>query len=290
MKLQTLYLSRKLGVPVVFRSIDILHQLVISSVLAPVTRFLERKIYSNVDLILTISPRLSRYVTGFGVSEEKVKILPLGVDTEKFRPDEENAELRRKWGLGDCPVIVFMGTLFTFSGLDDFIRQFPQVLGEVPEARLLIVGDGPQRPKLERMITEMGLTERVIITGFQPFELMPQYINLATVCINPFHVNDTTRDIFPTKIVQYMACGKPVSATPLPGLKAIVDGDEQGILYANSYASMAANVISLLQSIERRQYVGQAALDYVKQTHSYDMITRRLEAVLSELTAMKRAI
>ena len=80
--LQTIHLAKKFGVPVVFRSIDILNQLTPTRLLSPITRLLERKVYSSADLILTISPRLSQYVTGMGAPESRVKLLLLGVDTD----------------------------------------------------------------------------------------------------------------------------------------------------------------------------------------------------------------
>ncbi|HJX12043.1 MAG TPA: glycosyltransferase family 4 protein [Dehalococcoidales bacterium] len=287
--LQTIGAARGPGVPVVFRSIDILHELVSNSLLSRLTLWLEKKIYSRVDLVLTISPRLSRYVTEKGAPPERVRLLPLGVDTDLFRPGTEDAGLRRQWGLGEGPVVEFIGTLFDFSGLDDFIRRFPEVLKRVPEARLLIVGDGPQRPRLEKEIAAAGLGGRVVITGFQPFEAMPRYINLAAVCINTFRLTEATRDIFPTKIVQYLACGRPVVATPLPGMQSIVAGEGQGVVYAGA-EDMEARVADLLESAEKRRELGRAAREYARQTHGYDGIVKELEAVLAELAGRGKAI
>ncbi len=284
---QTIRLARQFGVPVVFRSIDILNQLVPHAALSPITRCLERKIYSQADLILTISPRLSRYVTNMGADGNKVKLLLLGTDTRTFRPGRVNDTLRDKWGLGK-DVIIFIGTLFDFSGLDDFIHQFPEIRQKVPQAQLLIVGDGPQRPKLERLISEMALAQQVIITGFQPYETMPDYINLASICLNPFRATGATRDIFPTKILQYMACGKPVLATPLPGLQEIAKGEQEGMVYAGSPEEMANLAIELLQSESRRRQLGQNALEYVSQNHSYDKIVQQLESEFSELIVGKQ--
>ena len=275
---QTVHIAKKLGVPVIFRSIDILNQLTPSPLLAPVTRLLERHVYANVDLILTISPRLSDYVAGLGARRERVRLLPLGIDTGVFRPGLDTDGLRAQWNIeDDAPVVVFIGTLFDFNGLDVFLRRFGEVLEQVPETRLLIVGDGPQRPELERIIAETGLTGNVTITGFQPYDTMPLYMNLATVLINTFLITDATRDIFPGKIVQYQACGKPIVATALPGLTAIVPGEEQGIVYSESPGGMAEKIAALLQSEERRRELGQAALTYVKQAHSYDRIVQELE-------------
>ena len=282
--LQTIHLARKFNIPVVFRSIDILHQLVPYPALRFPTRLLEREVYSRVHMILTITPKLSRYVIDMGAEEDKVKLLLIPVDTDLFHPSPDSAEIRHKWGLDENDqVIVFIGTLFEFSGLDGFIHKFPQIVEQVPEVRLLIVGDGPQRPKLEGIITELGLQKRIIIIGFQPYQAMPQYMNLAAICINPFHITEATRDIFPSKIVQYLACGKAVVATPLPGIIAVIPGDQQGLVYANSGNEMAKEVVYLLKSPEHRQQLGYAGLNYVKQVHSHKVIAHQLEARLEEV-------
>ncbi len=287
--LQTIRLAKKLDVPVVFRSIDILGELTPSALLAPVTRMLEKKVYSKSDLIMTISPKLTDYVMNMGAKRENVKLLPLGVDTRSFRPDIDTAEVREKWGLGkETPVIVFIGTLFDFSGLDIFIRRFHEILESVPEARLLIVGDGPQHPALGKIITEEGLDGQITITGFQPYETMPAYMNLAAVLINTFLITDATRDIFPGKIVQYQACGRPSVITALPGVTAIVQGEEQGIVYTESPADMPAKIVPLLESEERCRTLGQAALNYVQQVHSYDKIVQQLESELIEIIDRKK--
>ena len=281
--LQTIYLARKLNIPVVFRSIDILNQLVPYPLLRPPTRILEKKVYSSVDMILTITPKLSSYVISMGANPDRVKLLPLSVDTDLFQPSHDPTEIRQKWGFSEKDqIIVFIGTLFDFSGLDALIRQFPEVVKQIPEAKLLIVGDGPQRPKLENIIAEQGLQHQVAITGFQPYQTMPQYINLAAICITPFLVTDTTRDIFPSKIVQYLACGKVVLATPLPGTLAVIPGEQQGVVYTDGADEMAREIVSLLKSVEHRQQLGHAGLNYVKQVHSHESIARQLEARLQE--------
>ena len=288
--LQTIHLAKKFNIPVVFRSIDILNMLMTYPALRPVTRYLEEKVYSKADMILTLTPTLSRYVIDMGANKNKVKLLPMPVDTDLFRPSSDTAEVRQKWGLSEQDqIIVFIGTLFEFSGLDTFINHFPQVVNEIPKAKLLIVGDGPQRPKLEAIIAELDLAKKVTITGFQPYHLMPKYINLATLCINTFLTTDVTRDIFPGKIVQYLACGKVVVATPLPGMIAVTPGEEQGAVFSNSAGDMVTEIISLLKSTARRQQLGKAGLNYVTQVHSRDKIVYQLEASIEEVIKEKRS-
>lgn len=288
--LQVIYLAKKYKIPVLFRAIDILNMLVSYPMLRPATRLFEKIVYSNVDVILSLTPKLSEYVVGMGAHPGRIKPLLMPVDTNLFHPAPNPAEVRQKWGLSEKEkVIVFIGTLFDFSGLDLFIRQFPELLKRVPEARLLIVGDGLQRPKLESIIIELGLQKRIIITGFEPYEAMPQYINLATICTNTFTMTRATSPIFPGKIVQYLACGKAVVATALPGMKAVIQGEEQGVVYAECNDDIAPRMISLLESAEYRQRVGQAGLNYVIQTHAHGKVARELESILQQVVKTKMA-
>jgi glycosyltransferase involved in cell wall biosynthesis len=287
--LQTLRLAQKFNIPVLFRSIDILNQLVPYPLLRPITRWLERKVYSRADMILTLTPKLSQYVINIGAKEDRVEVLPMPVDTNLFHPAVNSTALCQKWGFTQKDkIIVFIGTLFEFSGLDILIPRFPEVIQQIPEAKLLIVGDGPQRSKLETLIAKSNLSDKITITGFEPYQTMPQYINLASICINSFLITDATRDIFPGKIVQYLACGKAVIATSLPGMIAMIPGENQGIIYVNSPDEMIGEIISLLKSTKRRQQLEQAALDYVKQVHCSDKIARQLEARIKQIIKNER--
>lgn len=286
--LQTLYLARKFGIPVVFRSIDILHRLVRYPALRLPTRVFEREVYSKVDEILAITPNHARYVISMGAPESRVKLLLLPIDMRLFHQYNEDSELRQRWGLSaQDQIMVFIGTLFEFSGLDLFIRQFPQIAQQIPDAKLLIVGDGTQRLKLKQIIAELGLEKQVIMTGLQPYSTMPRYISLASICINPFLNTKATKDIFPGKIIQYLACGKATVATPLLGITALLPRGSNAIVYADNAQEMAKEVINLLKSPEQRTQLEQAGLHYVKQAHDQQHIARQLEKELLDIMSKK---
>jgi len=286
--IQAINLAKKYNIPVIFRSIDILHQLVPYPVLRSLTRFLEKRVYPRADLILTLTPKGSGYVKELGAAEEKIRWLKMPVDTGIFHPLPDTAEMWRELGYRESDqIIVFIGTLFEFSGLDGLIEVFPKILGEVPDARLLIVGDGPQRTALEKIIGETGLSEKVIITGFKPYSTMPSYINLASLCVLPFRIVRATRDIFPGKITQYLACGKVVIATPLPGTTAVIPEGQDYLVYVSGSDEMAEKIISLLKSHKQRRQSEQKAIEYVTNEHSYVKISEKLEEYITEVIKKK---
>jgi len=137
---------------------------------------------------------------------------------------------------------------------------------------------------LKKLVVNLKLTENVVLTGFQPFDMMPQYINLADVCINPFVVNATTRDIIPGKIIQYLSCAKPVLATPLPRMVSLPSGQERGVVYSNIDES-AENTIKLLKDSEMARAIGENGYRYVKDNHDEMEIARRLETILNQMIA-----
>lgn len=287
--LQAVHWARKFNIPIVFRSIDALNQLVPYRFLRPATRLLEKKVYSKVDRVLTLTPRLSDYVLKLGANYEKVGVLPMTVDTDMFKPHSDGGQFRQRWGLVESDtVVLFMGTLFNFSGLESFIREMAWRLAYISDLKLLIVGDGEQRQLLESEIKSFGLEKNVIMTGFQPYKAMPRFINLADVCINTFVRNDATKDIFPGKTVQFLACGKPLVMRPLDGVKSMIDGEGQGVVYADSDNAIMTEVVSLLHSKERRERIGQNGLEYARQYHSYEKVAKQLEDELKYLIGAKK--
>jgi glycosyltransferase involved in cell wall biosynthesis len=219
-----------------------------------------------------------------GADRRKVELLRIGVDMKKFSPNVDADELRGKLHIAHKDkVIVYVGTLFEFSGLDSYLKLFPAVLKEFPEAKLVIVGGGTLFKKLQNLVVDLKLSESVILTGFQPFDIMPQYINLADICINPFVVNNTTRDIIPGKIIQYLACARPVLATPLPGMVSLLSGPERGVAYSN-IDEFATNTVRLLKDSNLAKDIGGNGYRYVEDNHDEEKIARGLEAILDQMS------
>jgi len=277
---QVIKLAKKYRIPVVFRSIDVLYQLVPTMILRAPTFSLETWVYKNSDKILTLSPKLSEYVIRMKAKPENVDLLFCGVDLTKFNPNVKSDQLRKVLGFSENEqVILFMGTLYEFSGLDIYLRQFSKVLAKVPNARLLIVGGGPQLNRLKKLAFDLELSDKVTFTGFQPFTLMPQFISLADVCLMPFIINAVTRDIIPLKTLQYLACGKPVLSTPLPGMTVQIKSPQHGLIYA-SVDEFALKTILLLNDKDLAHSLGESAYKYILDNHNEINLARKLERIL----------
>ncbi len=269
-------------VPVIFRSIDILNQLAPRS-LSYITTILERIVYRSVNGIIALTPRLQEHVESYGVPRAHTRVLPCGVDTVLFSPGAKDPAVLRRWNIGDRdPVILFMGTIYRFSGLDRVISDFRKVLERHPDTKLLIVGWGEDETRLKRLAVEVGMSNNVVFAGLQPYSLLPDIIRASDICINPFELNDITRDILPNKLFQYLACGRPLVATRLPGTEYFLPGEGDGVVYT-SLEDVANCLSDLLDNKDRRLHLGRQASVAVQEKYDWKSITAKMVDTIQEL-------
>ena len=252
--MQTLYWAKKYKIPVHFRSLDVLHQVVPSKILSWPTYLMERFVYKRASAITSAAPRLTKYVIEMGGNPQTTSYLPSGSDLDIFYPQAKDLELIRKFGITNKDqVILFAGTLYNFSGLDVLVRFLIDNPKMRKNIKFLIAGHGEQSDLLKKMVQENDLSNIVFLTGFINYAELPKYINLADVCINPFATNKITDMISPGKIYQYMACEKPVIATRLPGLIDIFpdDGGKNNIFYFD--LNKPEEFFSLLKKVGKKK-------------------------------------
>lgn len=273
---QTCELSKEFDIPVVFRLLDIAHGLVTIPFLDKITKRIEKKVFKNVSQILTTTNHLSKYAISMGSPNKKTEKFLYGVNTKIFYPKPKNLLLLKKLNFSqNDKILIFMGTLYDFAGLEKFISKFYLFEKKIPKVKLLIVGDGPYRNTLEKIITKFNLNSKIFITGYVEQKYIPEYLSLADICINTFDINNVTKRIIPTKILEYMACGKPVITTPLLGIKEFFPQDGFGVLFSNSEL-FHESVINLITNPIKMEKMGLDGTDYVKNNLDWEKITKNL--------------
>ena len=281
--IQTLFSARTHGVPIVFRSIDISHQIVPSPLLVWPTRLIEKVVYKGVDGISALTPRIRDYLQSYGVPESRIRVLPGGVDVECFSPGPRNDNLLSRWGISHSDrVILFMGTVYRFSGLDQVIEDFPALLSRHPSSKLLVVGTGEDMDRLRALSEKVGVNSNIVFTGVQEYPLLPDFIRSSDLCINPFRVNAITQDILPTKLFQYLACGRPLVATELAGTKPFLRGEGEGVVYSD-LANFVNAIADLLDSPERCQELGNHASQAMRERYDWKHTVESLMEWMEEI-------
>jgi glycosyltransferase involved in cell wall biosynthesis len=276
-------LARK--TPFVYYLIDSLHRLVPKKTFQPLAKHIESKNLKRADRVVTINEKLKDYAIKMGVNPDETYVVRAGIDAERYDPNIDGSEIRREYGIEeDDLVLFFMGTLFNFSGLKEVALELAKMKDEKPNIKLLLVGKGDALDDLQKIREEHHLENQIILTGRQPFERIPEFLAAADICMLPAYNNGIMRDIVPIKMYEYMAMGKPVITTKLPGVMKEF-GEDHGVIYVDKPEDVIKKAIGLIEngSIEKE---GGKARKFVEK-YNWDDIVDAFERVLEEVIKVR---
>ncbi|MGN6599218.1 MAG: glycosyltransferase family 4 protein [Actinomycetales bacterium] len=207
-----------------------------------------------------------------------------GVDTQVFRPGAGGARVRAALGLSASqPVVVCVSRMVDRKGQDALVEAWPQVLHAVPDAALLLVGDGPRRPHLQRRVADLGIARSVAILGERPWAELPPYVDAGDVFAMPTRTRKGGLEVEGLGIVylEAAATGLPVVAGNSGGAPdAVRDGETGLVVDGRDHAAIAAALIRLLTDAALRERLGTAGRRWVEQSWQWDDLAARLTAML----------
>lgn len=234
-------------------------------------RAIERTVLCSADQVIVVSSPLKEWMVGFGVEPERVRVLPNGVDVERFAVGAHGApRVREQLGLTDGrPVLGFVGTLKAWHGTATLLRAVAKLHREGMGVRLVIVGEGPERASLEALAVTEGIAGLITFTGAVPHEWIPAHVAAFDVAVAPY---DQAPNFYfsPLKLFEYMAAGRPVVAAAIGQLAEFVRNGETGLLYPpGDVDALAASVRSLVADREWASALGRAGQAYVGDRHTW---------------------
>ncbi len=249
----------------------------------------ERWSLGQADAVLAVSEPLREHVLSLGVDGAKVYLFPNGVDPNRFQPGPPDAGWRARLGLGDEPVLGFVGGLRPWHG----VEALPQLLGRLaqrhPEVRLVIAGDGQLRGQLERDLGERGLSGRAIFTGAVGHEEVGSLIRVFDLALAPYPPLEHAFYFSPLKIFEYMASGVAVVAANCGQIAEVVRHGQTGLLYpAGDLDALTEACDHLLSKPKLRFALGQAAADFVRTHYTWDHNASRAVELADSLIAARR--
>ncbi|MCL7413960.1 MAG: glycosyltransferase family 4 protein [ANME-2 cluster archaeon] len=272
--------ARKHNIPFVYYLIDHLHTLLPGALTRMIAKPFEKKTIKGADKIFVINKGLKDYAVEMGGSANKISVIPAGVDLEKFNPKVDGSLIREKYGINkDDILLFFMGWIYDFSGMKEVAESLSTTDNE--KIKIMIVGEGDLYEPLLNMRSEKKLDGKLILTGKIPFEKIPEHIAAADICLLPAYKNEIMMNIVPIKVYEYMAMGKPVIATNLPGIQKEF-GLESGINYIENPGDVLEKSM-WLNKTNGIKAEGEKAYSFV-QDLSWDSITNNFENSLNNTT------
>ncbi len=274
-------LARKKGIPFVYYLIDSLYRLVEPAALRAPAMLIEQSNLRKAPLVLSINDALRDYTIEMGAPPARSSVLRAGVDLQRYA-NIDGAETRRHFGLSDADtVLFFMGEFYPFSGLREVAEGVASLPTSSRPLKLLAIGRGALWEDLQRIGAQDLAGGRILLDAWQPYGELPRFLAAADVCLLPAYRNDVMRDIVPIKVYEYMAAGKPVIATRLPGLMREF-GEGHGVVYVEDPRDVVPKATELVNSGELKT-LGQTAREFVAQ-FDWDDITDEFEATLRRLS------
>lgn len=219
------------------------------------------KLFCNsAQAVIAPSQKVYNVLRDYGVKRD-IQIIPTGIDLEPFKKTNFKTEqlntLRTSYHLKpETPVILSLGRLAKEKSIDVIIKAMPSLLQKMPDAKLLIVGDGPARAGLEQLVSDINVTDHVIFAGQQPWVDVPKFYNMANVFV--------TASVTETQGLTYaeaMAAQTPVVAKKDDNIVGLLKDNVNGRIFTDDLElpNILYSVLTNKQASQR--YIIQAYLD-----------------------------
>jgi len=252
----------------------------------PITRQLIRRIGRQVDVVTflgeycraRIAPALD------GAARARMVQLTPGVDDVTFHPGADGARVRELHGLGDRPVVVCISRMVARKGQDVLVRALPQIRQLVPDAALLLVGDGPYRREVEREVDRLGLREHVVFAGRVPWVQTPDYYAAGTVFCMPTRTRlaGLEPEALGICYLEAAAVGLPVVAGDSGGAPdAVLDGENGFVVDGRNVDAVAHRCAQLLLDPQLAARFGARGRAWVAERWRWDDLAVRLQLLLA---------
>jgi glycosyltransferase involved in cell wall biosynthesis len=234
---------------------------------------IESHVARQAKAIVVPSEYLKKIVSNWGISPDKIVVI-----YNSFEPPKGLAtkEIIRKKMKVTGELVVSAGRLVAWKGFAGLIRLWPEILTKYPEAKLLIIGDGPEKNNLEKLIAELGLFDSVLLTGKLERQLLLVYLKIADV-----FVLNTGYEGFSHQLLEVASVGTPMVTTNVGGNSEIIKNGVSGLLVEyNNQTELTAGIIKILANPELARRLSTEAVGRVQEFSLERMITNLIRLIL----------
>jgi glycosyltransferase involved in cell wall biosynthesis len=275
-------LKRRFGLPVLTTT----HGSDLNALRLPLLTRMKRAVLRSSDAVTAVSDQLRDKAIGYGAPPERTVVLPMGVDTDVFSPERAAPALRKELAAGGR-LILFVGRLAEVKGARFLIEAMPEILRDTPNARLAVIGDGPERKALEQRSRRLGLTEKVVFLGAIANAELPSYYASADVFVGPSVVTrGGDAESFGIVLAEAMASGCPVVASDLEGVADVTSSGEHALLVPpGDPAAIARAVTRVLDDSTLRERLRTRALQNVRERFSHAHLHHEYATLIDAIAA-----
>jgi len=230
----------------------------------------------EADALVTISEALKKYLINLGVEPKKITVIPNAVDTNFFKPQSFDSELKIQLGLEEKTIIGYIGSITAYEGLDLLIKATSKLIEQGANLSLLIIGNGYYEINLKKIASSFPNKHYIKFLGHIPFNEIRKYYSIIDIFPFPRNGYDVCRLVPPLKVLEVMAMAKPVIVSDLPPfLEMVKDGKTGLICIADDLQSLTESIQRLYENPDERQFLGNAARTWVTENRSWENMSKK---------------
>ena len=242
-------------------------------------------LYKRADRIVVVTPAFKEHlIRNWRVPEEKIAVVENGVETDLFRPDATaSSEVRNRFSLEGRLLICYVGTMGMAHGMGTLIAAAEELQTALPDAMFLLIGEGAEKQTIIELAAARRLTN-VRILDQQPRERIPAFISASDLCLVLLKRTDLFKTVVPTKLLEYMACARPVIVAVDGQSRQIVEEARAGVFTPpEDSVALAKTIRELAQDSARRNQMGTNGRQFIVEKLSRQQTAWNYISVLEEL-------
>ncbi len=253
-------------------------------------RWMMRRVLAGADGIIANSQNTRRLlVAEWQQPNDKLHVMNPGVDAKRFRPSARDMSVRQDLGWEDRPVVLTAGRLQERKGHSQLIRAMQTVRQAIPGVLYSIVGDGEERPKLQRLVAELGLEAEVQFVGNVNDDKLVSCYQQCDLFVLPNREVAGDFEGFGMVLVEAQSCGKPVIAGRSGGTSETLIAGETGLLIdCSDTERLAKETVSLLSRPEQLARMGDAARAWAAATFDWDSLAKAAEVIFESVSSCRQ--
>ena len=267
--------GKELGIPVIVKIDDAVYQKArgIKSIQRKIEKIYNTKTLQNATRVLVSNQNTKDLVNSFyTIPINNISITPNGVDLSRYHSDNTRSK-----------EIIFSGAMYDHRGIDMLLNAVPNIIKQIPDAKVILLGSGPELEKLQEISIQKNISENVDFKGWIDREEIHKYLAKAEIGIGPLRLTDVTKNALPIKVLEYMASSLPVIAMTNTLPNDVLENEKNEYFIENE-DELASKIIFLLENNKTRIKMGQESKDMVAKfdwSHIASAIIQEYEDVAS---------
>ena len=250
------------------------------------TRIYETELMKKADIVVTLGKMMKKEINRRGIENEKIVIVPNGVDTNYFTQDTPNLNLKLKLKVDKKKLIAYVGNIRRIEGIEILIKALKIVRNEIKDVELLLIGGGNKEylMELNKLTKTLKIDKLVHFIGQVHFNEIKNYYSITDLIVIPRTNTRVSRLVTPLKPLEAMSLKKVVITSDLPALRELVKPGISGDLFrAGDSMDLAKKIILYLSEEDKKNKIIESARNYVKNNFDWKIISERYYKLYNQL-------